>query len=155
MPTSRIKTDASSVYRFVRAVRRARGKPRVEAYIGAAGGRSAAENADIVEEHARKGRDPWHLDDRQAKDLQRYAIGVCDAIVGDRFGAIAGRLTDLGRFMLKSFDKHFEHSESANGRMTPNTAAYAERKRRAGDDPRPMIRKGHLRRSVKIRVSAR
>ena len=166
---SRFSTDARAVHRFVRSLR-VGGKPGVDAVMGRSSlgvmskipGRKRRSryrpkkmNVWIAAREAAKGRDPWHLDNGQARELQRYAIGVCDAIIAERRHLLKGRLASLGKFMLKSFDEHFEKSESLAGQMTALPNKYVEMKREHGFDARPLIKTGAMRRSVTIKVRAK
>jgi hypothetical protein len=161
-------TDSRAVTAFLRSLR-VGGKPGVDAVMGrgsmgrlvSMGGKRRSRyrpkrtNVRIAAQEAAKGRDPWHLDNAQARELQRYAIGVCDAILAERRSLLQGRLQSLGTFMLKCFDKHFESSESVQGAMSALPEKYVKQKLEHGYDARPLIKSGTLRRSVKIRVRAK
>ena len=184
MSKGRVETDDREVRAFLRMLRKG-GNPGVDAYLGSSIGkrgkskkrvRIATDSAGrgkrfalvdrvlrrpkrinilIAEREAANGRDPWHLSDSQAGLLQGYAVRVCDAIIANKVTGLTRSLKQLGGFMLRCFDEHFEASQSTRGSMTPLAPGYVESKVNDGLDPRPLIKTGSFRYSVKIRIRAK
>lgn len=141
------------------------GQPAVEIYFrsstsvddkGKTISRTGPEAADIARAQVELGRDPWFLGRTEKSGLQKILQRLVKGIVS---GAVAGpdetagTLEQVGRFFVDLYRRHIEKGRSRGGRrMTPNSPAYRDYKRRAFDGTKILVRTGMLRDAVSYRV---